>query len=235
MRTLLALTLLTLSVSLLSGCGGGGSDEVSQIPSPTLPPPAKTCGNGKTVPANQPCRGRLTLPGIDNIPLARISQTNAQMRGLWAATDHYSPINGSREHGRLIRRTSCWSYIVECDDPEETRSRPFIYFQNYNRTGDYEEIDYANAGLAFVPRYQRANAWFKREIDNAGIRLVSVSILPEGYGLVGQYGDTLDFLVVHSAETKKPTNFQSASMIRSTTASNGPWTPTKSSTSPDMT
>ncbi len=152
-----------------------------------------------------PRRGRLTLPGIDNIPLARISQTNEQMRGLWAATDHYSSVNGSREHGRLIRRTSCWSYIVECDDPEETASRPFTYFQNYNRSGDYEEIDYADAGLAAGSRH--ANAWFKREIDNAGIRLVSLSILPDGHGLVGQYGDALDFLVVHSAGNEKTDAF----------------------------
>ena len=119
------------------------------------------------------------------------------MRGLWAATDHYSSVNGSREHGRLIRRTSCWSYIVECDDPEETGSRPFTYFQNYNRAGDYKEIDYADAGLPAGSRH--ANAWFKRELDNAGIRLVSLSILPDGNGLVGQYGNALDFLVVHSA------------------------------------
>ena len=179
MRQLLCVTILISSLFLLAGCDGGVSDEASHIPSPTQR------------------RGRLTLPGIDNIPLDRISQTDTQMRGLWAATDHYSAVNGSREHGRLIRRTSCWSYIVECANPEETESRPFTYFQNYYRTGDYEEIDYADAGLAAGSRH--ANAWFKREIENAGSRLVSVSILPDGYGLVGQYGDTLDFLVVHSA------------------------------------
>ena len=189
MRTFLVMMLLIPSLFLLSGCDGGVSDELSQILSPT------------------PRRGRLTLPGIDNIPLARISQTNKQMRGLWAATDHYSSVNGSREHGRLIRRTSCWSYIVECEDPEETASRPFTYFQNYNRSGDYEEIDYADAGLAFVPQHRRTNAWFKREIDNAGIRLVSLSILPDGHGLVGQYGDALDFLVVHSAGNEKTDAF----------------------------
>ena len=198
MRTLLFAALLT-TLFLLSGCGGGDSDEVAQIPSPTLPPSLKTCGNGDRVPATQPCRGRLTLPGIDNIPIASISRTNAQMRGLWAATDHYSSVNGSREHGELIRRTSCWSYIVECDDPEETESHPFTYFQNYNRTGEYEEINYADAGLASVPWHQRPNAWFKREIDNVGIRVASVSILPDGQGLVGQYGDALDFLIIHSA------------------------------------
>ena len=187
MRTFLVMMLLIPSLFLLSGCDGGVSDELSQIPSPT------------------PRRGRLTLPGIDNIPLARISQTNAQMRGLWAATDHYSSVNGSREHGRLIRRTSCWSYIVECSDPEETASRPFTYFQNYNRAGDYQEIDYADAGLAVGSRH--ANAWFKREIDNAGIRLVSLSILPDGHGLVEQYGDALDFLVVHSAGNEKTDAF----------------------------
>ena len=187
MRQLLCVTILILSLFLLAGCDGGVSDEASQIPSPTQR------------------RGRLTLPGIDNIPLDRISQTNRQMRGLWAATDHYSSVNGSREHGRLIRRTSCWSYIVECDDPEDTDSRPFTYFQNYNRTGNYEEIDYADAGLG--TRSWHANAWFKREIENAGSRLVSVSVLPDGYGLVGQYGDTLDFLVVHSAGNEKTDAF----------------------------
>ena len=179
MRQLLCVTILIFALFLLAGCEGGVSDEASQIPSPAQR------------------RGRLTLPGIDNIPLDRISQTDRQMRGLWAATDHYSSVNGSREHGRLIRRTSCWSYIVECANPEETESRPFTYFQNYNRTGDYEEIDYVDAGLAAGSRH--ANAWFKREIENAGSRLVSVSVLPDGYGLVGQYGDALDFLVVHSA------------------------------------
>ena len=195
MRTLLFAALMT-TLALLSGCGGGGG-EVSQIPSPTLSQPLKACGNGDVVPTTQPCRGRLTLPGIDNIPITSISRTNAQMRGLWAATDHYSPVNGSREHGRLIRRTSCWSYIVECDDPEEAGSRPFTYFQNYSRTGAYGEIDYADAGLAVGSRH--ANAWFKRELDNAGVRVASVSILPDGYGLVGRYGNALDFLVIHSA------------------------------------
>ena len=127
------------------------------------------------------------------------------MRGLWASTDHYSSVNGSRDHGRLIRRTSCWSYVVECVDPEETGSRPFSYFQNYNRSGDYAEIDYADAGLAVGSRH--ANAWFKREIDNAGSRLVSLSILPDGQGLVGQYGNALDFLVVHSAGNEKTDEF----------------------------
>ncbi len=124
------MVLLIPSLFLLSGCEGGVFDELSRSLSPT------------------PRRGRLTLPGIDNIPLARISQTNEQMRGLWAATDHYSSVNGSHEHGRLIRRTSCWSYIVKCNDPEETAARPFAYFQNYNRAGDYQEIDYADAGVA---------------------------------------------------------------------------------------
>ena len=196
MRAFLITTLL-IALFLLSGCGGGGSDEVSPTLPPTLPPPSKTCGNGEVVPNTQPCRGRLTLPGIDNIPLASIRRTNAQMRGLWAATDHYSPVNGSRDHGQAIRRTSCWSYIVECDDPERTAARPFTYFQNYTRTGEYEEINYAEAGLPFDSR--NANAWFKRELDNAGVRVVSVSIQPDGRGLVGHYGDGLDFLVVHSA------------------------------------
>ena len=187
MRTFLVMMLLIPSLFLLSGCDGGVSDELSQILSPT------------------PRRGRLTLPGIDNIPLANISRTNAQMRGLWAATDYYSSVNGSREHGRLIRRTSCWSYILECEGPEETGSRPFTYFQNYNRTGDYEEIDYADAGLPVGSRH--ANAWFKREIDNAGIQLVSLSILPDGHGLVGQYGNALDFLVVHSAGNEQTDAF----------------------------
>lgn len=211
MRTLLfAVFLITLA--LLSGCGGGGSDEVSQIPSPIPPPSLKTCGNGDKVSATQPCRGRLTLPGIDNLPITSISRTNAQMRGLWAATDYYSSINGSREHGQLIRRTSCWSYIVECDDPEEAGSRPFTYFQNYSGVGDYEEINYADAGLAAGSR--NPNAWFKRELDNTGVRLVSVSILPDGQGLVGQNGDALDFLVIHSAGNEgtrafpvRPNNF----------------------------
>ena len=162
MRTFLVMMLLIPSLFLLSGCEGGVSDELSRSLSPT------------------PRRGRLTLPGIDNIPLARISQTNEQMRGLWAAADHCSSVNGSHEHGRLIRRTSCWSYIVKCNDPEETASRPFAYFQSYSRAGDYQEIDYADAGLPVGSRY--ANAWFKREIDNTGIRLVSLSILPDGYG-----------------------------------------------------
>ena len=175
-RALLFVPLLALA--LLGGCGGG-AEEGSEIPSPTAR------------------RGRLTLPGIDHVPLARVSRSNAEMRFLWAATDHYSEANGSREHGRLIRRTSCRAYIVECDDPDATRSRPFTYLQNYTRTGAYVEIDYAEAGLA--PRSRHAGAWFKRAIDNAGIRLASVSIRPEGYGLVGQYGDGLDFLVVHSA------------------------------------
>ena len=206
MRTPLFTALLT-ALSLLCGCGGGDSGADSQIPSPILEPSDKTCGNGEVVPVTQRCRGRLTLPGIDNIPLARISRTNDEMRRMWAATDHYSSVNGSREHGRLIRRTSCWSYIVECDDPEETKSRPFTYFQNYKRTGDYEEIDYVDAGLASVPPHERANAWFKREVDNTGIRLVSLSVLPDGHGLVGQYGDALDFLVVHSAGNEKSSAF----------------------------
>ena len=205
MRTFLLTTLLA-ALSLLSGCGGGGSDEVSQIPSPTLPPPSnKTCGNGEVVPNTQPCRGRLTLPGIDNIPLAAISRSNARMRGLWAATDHYSAVNGSRAHGQAIRRTSCWSYIVECDDPERTELRPFAYFQNYTRSGEYEEINYAEAGLPFDSRH--ANAWFKRQLDNTGVRLVSVSIQPDGHGLVGHYGNQLDFLAIHSAGNLKTDAF----------------------------
>ena len=74
-------------------------------------------------------------------------------------------------------------------------------------TDDYEEIDYVDAGLASVPAHERANAWFKREIDNAGIRLVSLSVLPDGHGLVGQYGDALDFLVIHSAGNEKASAF----------------------------
>lgn len=187
MRTFLGMMLLVPALLLLSGCGGGVSDELSQLLSPA------------------PRRGRLTLPGIERIPLSRISQTNEQMRGLWAATDHYSSVNGSRDHGRLIRRTSCWSYIVECDDPDETGSRPFSYFQNYSRSGEYQEIDYADAGLPVGSRHP--NAWFKREIDNAGSRVVSLSVLPDGHGLVGQYGNALDFLVVHSAGNENTDEF----------------------------
>ena len=201
MRFLLFTTFLYLA--FLSGCGGGGSAAVSEIPSPLSSP--ATCGNGEIASATRPCRGRLTLPGIDNIPLSRISRTNAHMRRLWAATDYFSPVNGSREHGRLVRQTSCWSYIVECDDPEDRDSRPFTYFQNYSTAGDYEEIDYADAGLA--PGSRTANAWFKRNIDNAAIRLVSLSIHPDGRGLVGQYGDALDFLVVQSAGNEASSEF----------------------------
>ena len=187
MRTFLGMMLLISTLFLLSGCEGGVSDELSQSLSPT------------------PRRGRLALPGIERIPLDRVSQTAKEMRGLWAATDHYSSVNGSRDHGRLIRRTSCWSYIVECDDPEATRSRPFSYFQNYSRSGVYEEIDYADAGLPAGSRHP--NAWFKRELDNADVRLVSLSILPDGHGLVGQYGNALDFLVVHSAGNENTDEF----------------------------
>ena len=192
--TLIAATLI-LALALLGGCGGTVYHPQSRPPAPGAP--TKVCRNGSVVPEAQPCRGRLTLPGIDNIPLADISRTHAQMRQLWAVTDYYSGVNGSRRHGRLLRRVACRSYIVECDDPEEAGSRPFAYFQNYAGAGDYAEIDYAAAGLAEGSR--NANAWFKREIDGAGARVASVSIQPDGRYLVGQYGDGLDFLVVHSA------------------------------------
>ena len=199
----LLLTASFLTLALLSGCGGGDSGAVTEIPSP-LPSP-RTCGNGEIASADRPCRGRLTLPGIDNIPIPRISLSNARMRHLWAAADHFSSVNGSREHGRLIRETSCWSYIVECDDPENRDSRPFTYFQNYSKTGNYQEIDYADAGLAVGSR--TANAWFKRQIDNAAFRIVSLSIHPDGRGLVGNYGNALDFLVVHSAGNESSSEF----------------------------
>ena len=195
MHAILIVTTLVLFLSLLGGCGGGSA----QLPHPSPLPPApftKVCGNGSVVPETQPCRGRLTLPGIDNIPLTRISRTNAQMQELWAVTDYYSAINGSREHGRRLRRGACWSYILECDDPDDPATRPFAYFQNYSEAGDYAEIDYADAGLA--PEASNPNAWFKREIDNTGARVASVSIQPDGRYLVGEYGDSLDFLVVHS-------------------------------------
>ena len=192
-NTILVLTLLALSISMLNGCSGGAKGSGSQMPSPD-----GSTGDAKT-------RGRLTLPGIDNIPLADISQSNAQMRGMWAATDHYSSINGSRAHGRLIRRTSCWSYIVECDDAEKTGARPFTYFQNYPETGEYKEIDYQDAGLPIPSRY--ANAWFKRELDNAGIKVVSFSIRPDPRDMVAQYGNALDFLVIHSAGNEKTDAF----------------------------
>lgn len=194
-----------LAVVLLGGCVGVGSDDNADPASATRLSAAKSCGNGETVAAGQPCRGRLALPGIDRIPLARVSRTSAQMRRLWAATDYYSAVNGSREHGRLVRRISCWSYIVECDDPEDTASRPFTWLQNYSRAGDYREIDYADAGLA--PGDRNHNAWFKRNLDNAGVRLVSVSLLPDGEGLVGQYGDAADFLVVQSTGNEQSDAF----------------------------
>ena len=190
---------------LLSGCGGVGSDEIADAVTAARLPPARDCGSGKTGAAAQACRGRLTLPGIDRIPLSRVSRTNAQMRRLWAATDHYSAINGSREHGRQVRSVSCWSYIVECDDPDDVSSLPFTYFQNYTLAGDYREIDYAEAGLARGDR--NANAWFKRQLDDVGIRLVSVSVLPDGEGLVGQYGDGSDFLVLQSAGNERSDAF----------------------------
>ena len=194
-----------LPLVLLGGCGGVGSDEIADAASATGLATVRTCGNGQAVAAEQPCRGRLTLPGIDRIPLARVSTPNAQMRRLWAATDYYSAVNGSREHGRRVRRVSCWSYIVECEDPDDLSSRPFTYFQNYTRAGDYREFDYADAGLA--PGDRNANAWFKRNLDNAAVRLVSVSILPDGEGLVGQYGDASDFLVVQSTGNERSDAF----------------------------
>ena len=192
--SLLALLGLLLSVALLGGCGG--VEETSGAAAVRLVPDG-ACGNGEVASTGQQCRGRLTLPGINRIPLGRVSRTNRQMRPLWAATDYYSEINGSREHGRLVRRVSCWSYLVECEDPDDIESRPFSYFQNYGKSGEYREIDYADAGLG--PGDRHANAWFKRAIDSAGIRLASVSVLPDGQGLVGQYGDGSDFLVVQSA------------------------------------
>ena len=188
---------LLLAAVLLGGCGGTGSEEMADGAFGARLGSGETCANGEAAGGGQPCRGRLTLPGIDRIPLARIKRSAAQMRRLWAATDYYSEVNGSREHGRLIRRTSCWSYIVECGDPDDVRLRPFSYFQNYSHSGEYREIDYADAGLA--PGDRHANAWFKRNLDGARVRLVSVSILPEGRGLVGQYGDAADYLVVQSA------------------------------------
>ena len=180
-----------LPLVVLGGCGGVGPDEIADAAPATGLSTVRTCGNGQVVAAEQPCRGRLTLPGIDHIPLARVSIPNAQMRRLWAATDYYSAVNGSREHGRRVRRASCWSYIVECEDPDDLNSRPFTYFQNYTHAGDYRKFEYANAGLA--PDDRDANAWFKRNLDNAAVRLVSVSILPDGEGLVGQYGRRLRF------------------------------------------
>ena len=198
MPTVPVLTLLGLflPLALLSGCGAG-PEQVPDAASAARLSPAATCHNGEVASATQPCRGRLALPGIDRIPLPRVSRTNAQMRQLWAATDYYSDVNGSREHGRLVRRASCWSYIVECENPDDTELRPFTYFQNYTRSGEYREIDYADAGLA--PADRNANAWFKRALDSAGVRLASVSVLPDGEGLVGTYGDASDFLVVQSA------------------------------------
>ena len=81
------------------------------------------------------CRQRHAADGslcraIERIPLSRISQnqrTDARPVGPRPITT--VSVNGSRDHGQLIRRTACWSYIVECEDPEETRTRPFSYFQ----------------------------------------------------------------------------------------------------------
>ena len=196
---------LCLPLVLLGGCGGVGTDEIADPVSARRPSTVKTCANGQVVPAEQPCRGRLTLPGIDRIPLVRVSRTDAQMRRLWAATDYYSDVNGSREHGQRVRQASCWSYIVECENADDVGSRPFTYFQNYTRAGDYQEIDYADAGLA--PGDRNANTWFKRRLDNAGVRLTSVSVLPDGRGLVGQYGDASDFLVVQSAGNEQSDAF----------------------------
>lgn len=199
---LLVLLGLSLPFVMLSGCGGVDSGEMSSPAPAAPPPPDQIRANGETDGLR---RGRLALPGIDRIPLARVSRTNAQMRQLWAATDYYSDINGSREHGRLVRRASCWSYITECENLDDVESRPFTYFQNYTRSGEYREIDYADAGLA--PGDRNANAWFKRALDNAGIRLASVSVLPDGKGLVGQYGDGTDFLVVQSVGNEQSDAF----------------------------
>lgn len=206
MPSVVVVALLGFSVfaALLSGCGGAGTEEVPGPASTARLAPDESCARGETA-TGRPCRGRLTLPGIDRIPLARVSRTDAQMRRLWAATDYYSEINGSREHGRLVRRASCWSYIVECNNPDRVGSRPFSYFQNYSGSGAYREIDYADAGLAAGQR--NANFWFKRTLDSAGIRLASVSVLPDGRGLVGQFGDRSDFLVVQSAGNEESDRF----------------------------
>ena len=206
MPTFFVLVLLGFSVlaALLSGCAETGTEEVLDAASMVRHAPVEPCSRGDAA-AGRPCRGRLTLPGIDRIPLARVSRTDAQMRRLWAATDYYSEINGSREHGRLVRRASCWSYIVECDNPDRVDSRPFSYFQNYSGSGAYREIDYADAGLAAGQR--NANFWFKRTLDNAGIRLASVSVLPDGRGLVGQFGAGSEFLVLQSAGNEESDAF----------------------------
>ena len=195
---------LFLPLALLSGCGGL-SEEIPGGASAARHTPVETCGSGEAAAAaGLPCRGRLALPGIDRIPLDRVSRTNAQMRRLWAATDYYSQVNGSREHGRLVRRVSCWSYVAGCEDPDDVGSRPFAYFQNYSR-GEYREIDYADAGLA--PGQRNAHAWFRRALDNAGVRLASVSVVPDGEGLVGQYGGEPDFLIVQSAGNEQTDAF----------------------------
>ena len=153
------------------------------------------------------------------------------MRGLWAATDHYSAVNGSRAHGQAIAapragRTS-WSVTTRsarnCARLRTSRTTPGAASTRRSTTpkpacrlipatptpGSSVNSTTRASGLCRSPFNPTAMAWWGTTAINS---ISWPSIAPA---------------------TSKRTYFPSVPTIRSTAASNRPWTPTRSSTSPD--
>ena len=116
------LAALIIGVATLTACGGGGGGgPVAPPPVDPVDPPDPVDPVDPTNPVDPvgppgPQRGSSAVPGIDQIPIDRITVPNSQMKDMFAIAERTN--FGNNRHTRSVRRVACNSYTIQCDDSE---------------------------------------------------------------------------------------------------------------------
>ena len=220
MKSITAILAALCVAGMLSACGGGGSGGSPVVrPEPPPDPEIKTCPDGSRIPVNQQCpdpgppdgRGPLALPGIDQIPLDAVKLTNREMQERFVILERGGSL--ALQHGKAVRKTACLAYITECTNPEDYSGKVI----NRNGVAEVSRTDgstpfsfFQNGDPSFTSDRERTD-WHLGEFRKLGsVKIVSHSEIPhpDGIGaLVEGGGDSLPFLVVHSAGNKKSDAF----------------------------
>ena len=107
-RGIVAVAAIVAASILLAACGGGGGGGPTGQPGPIDPPAPTDPQPGQ--------RGSSVVPGIDRIPLDRITVPNSRMKDMFTIAENAPSIDGS--HIRGVRKVACNSYTLQCNNSE---------------------------------------------------------------------------------------------------------------------
>ena len=186
------LAALIIGVATLTACGGGGSGG------PVAPPPVDPVDPvDPTDPVDPvdppgPQRGSSAVPGINQIPIDRITVPNSRMKDMFAIVEQTH--DGNR-HVQKVRKVACNSYTIQCDDSESYHGK----HRNEDGTVTTMTGSAPYSSITDDRPTKTTKTWLNSQADSMpNLKIFSISQAIGG-GRIGQEDTLPSYLVVQGA------------------------------------